>query len=610
MRLAPLALEALLAALALAACTGGGEPPPAPPEATSTPTPAATPTPTPEASPTPTPTAEATATPTATATAEPTATAEATATPPASPTPDARSGLELIEPAPGAFVRRTFEDGEDIDWEHGVFVLDAETGRTEGYAVAGGEGSVKIYSPSPYTQWHASWIQATDDDWRIEWRLLLDRETGQAWRWPYSALRLAAASEHVLLFENLGADRRSTGRFTLANRGMEEIARFSVAAGDDDWPRALFSPDGSSLVLKVANKVYLVPTATAVPAVLFEEADEWSSIRQLDDGSGIVVEAKREMLRQPDDGSGIVAERMWEKHYFGWDGAEAPGPAPACIGEFPGQLSPDGRYTAELVGGRYTVKYLGIFPLDHPWPSVVIVDAETCAPILRVRSAHTYAYDWDAEWLSTSEGIVVDVLGGPAIARVLPEPALAPLPEDKPWLRPVPAPTGGGRYFGYGLRVYDDAEDRWRGPGQLGGPLDGGLLETESKSWWGDSHRERWFGYPIHTGGSTSRWLQLPPKIELPPFSDETAFRVARTGSCLRLREEPDEESRVLDCLPDGARLLFVERDGEPERYGIGALLQTPHPSISIATPWAAWVRVRTADGTEGWVSDDYLDYD
>ena len=590
MRLAHLALVALLAALALAACTGG-EPPPPTPEATPTPTPTATPeaTPTPhahatpEATPTPTPTAtpEATPTPHAHATPEATPTPAPTPTPPATPTPDARSGLELIEPAPGAFVHRTFEDGEDIDWEHGVFVLDAETGRTEGYAVAGVKGDAELYYPYWYTQWHASWIPARDHEYRAEWGLLLDRETGDSWRWPYRALRLVASSEHVLVFEDLDADAdwrstgRFTGRFTLANRGMEEIARFSVAAGDrhDD---ALFSPDGSNLVLKRPNKVYLVPVATGVPALLFEEANEYISIGQMDDGSGIVVKAG------------------WPtRYYFGWDGAEAavPAPRPACFGEFPGKLSPDGRYTAELVGRPYRVYPNDIDPLDHPWPSVVIADAETCAPIFRVRSAYTNQFAWSAEWLSTSEGFVIGVLGGRVIARVLPEPALEPLPEGEPWRRAVPAPTGGGRYFGYGPRVYDAAEDRWRGPGQARGWL----------FWWGDSHRERWFQYPVYTGAGRTSWALLPHKIEFPPFAEETAFRVARTGSCLRLREEPDKESRVLDCLPDGERLLFVESDAEPE-WG------QPHPSFQFTR--GTWVRVRTADGAEGWVSHGYLEHD
>ena len=152
--------------------------------------------------------------------------------------------------------------------------------------------------------------------------------------------------------------------------------------------------------------------------------------------------------------------------------------------------------------------------------------------------------------------------------------------------------------------MYDAAEDRWRGPGQMN--------RSPWLFWWGDSHRERWFQYPVYTGGGAENWLLLPPKIEYPPFSEEIAFRVARTGSCLRLREEPGEDSRVLACLPDGERLLFAERDAEVERDQYGDLL-SPHPSISIMwgppTAWA-WVYVRTADGAEGWVSHDYLDHD
>ena len=174
-----------------------------------------------------------------------------------------------------------------------------------------------------------------------------------------------------------------------------------------------------------------------------------------------------------------------------------------------------------------------------------------------MRSAYTFQFGWDrhswsqsgegAEWLSTNDGFVVGVLGGSAIARVLPEPALAPLPRSEPWRLPVPAPTGGDRYFGYGPRVYDAAEDRWRGPGQL-------EYNTHTY-WWGDSHRERWFQYPVYSGGGSWGWALLPPKIEYPPFAEETAFRVAGTGSCLRLRKEPGEDGRILDCLTDGARL-------------------------------------------------------
>ena len=577
MRLAPIALAALLAALALAACTGGGSPPPAP-----------------------SPTAEATATPmatptaTATATSEATATPTPTATPAASPTPEARSGLDLIEPAPGAFVRRTFEDGEDIDWEHGVFVLDAETGRTEGYAVAGLESDEHYYDVHP-----GGWIATEDRSWRAEWELLLHRETGDSWRWPRSApsaLLLEAASEEHLLFRELdGGD--STGSFILAGSGLDEVARFSVSAQDED-PHALFSPDGLAAALAVADTVYIVPVESGHPAVLFTAqpyAGTVDSRVQRWDTAGLRVR-----VRYGNEGK---TDRT-EEHYFRWDGGARLRLHTAC----PGTLSPDGRYAAGTEGSPYSTLHWGYIPLDNPWPSVVITDAETCSPIFRIRSAYWGRVHWSAEWLSASDGFVVGVRDGYMVARVGPEPHLTDLPlrapHDPRWSGPDPAPTGGGRYFGYGPRVYDAAENRWRGPSDVGwGPF-----------WWGDSHRERWFSIGYWGEGGV-RWLLLPPKMELPPFSDEIAFRVARTGSCLRLREEPGADSRILACLPDGERLLFTERDAEVEQGWSGTL--SPHSSLVLehneprtSTPSRVWVHVRTEDGTEGWVSDGYLEHD
>ena len=304
-------------------------------------------------------------------------------------------------------------------------------------------------------------------------------------------------------------------------------------------------------------------------------------------GAGIVVTAS-----YAGEGEDDVVLR--EKRYFGWDGEEAP--APAC----PGKLSPDGRYAVLTRGAPYYVKYVGYLELESPWPSVTVTDAETCAPIFRVRSAYAHERIWSAEWLSTSDGFVVGVRGGYAVARVGAAPALLPLPSGYPG--PMPAPTGGGRWFGYGSRVYDAAEGRWRGPTEW----DGGQF------WWGDSHRERWFQAWVYWGEGGVAWLLLPPKIEYPPFSDEIAFRVARTGGCLRLREEPGEEGRVLDCLPDGERLLFAERDAEVERDEAGRLLSVNASiaGLSGARVSGTWVYVRAEDGAEGWVSHDWLDHD
>ena len=98
--------------------------------------------------------------------------------------------------------------------------------------------------------------------------------------------------------------------------------------------------------------------------------------------------------------------------------------------------------------------------------------------------------------------------------------------------------------------------------------------------------------FQIYRGSSSIGWDLLPPKIEFPPFGkEEIAFRVARTGSCLRLREDPGEDGRVLGCLPDGERLLYAGGGGGGSTH-------------------IEWVYVRTEDGAEGWVSARYLDRD
>ena len=383
--------------------------------------------------------------------------------------------------------------------------------------------------------------------------------------------------------------------------------------GRDGYPHATFSPDGRTIALAAADKVYLVPVATGTPVLLSmppPRHDEHPAFSLVETGVGSRRLPPLEPIwtwRPGEGGRGIVVtaryseegydRKIWEQLYYSWGGEALP--APAC----PGALSPDGRYAAVQDGGPYFVQQVGYQLLENPWPSVVVTDAETCVPIFRVRSAHTSGAVWRAGWLPTSEGFVVGVSDGYAIARVAPEPALTPLPDG--WPGPSSAPTGGGRYFGYGSRVYDAAADRWYGPDDAGGPF-----------WWGASHRERWFhSRSVHWATGANSWLHLPPKIEFPPFAGEIAFRVAGTGGCLRLREEPGEDGRVLRCLPDGARLLFAERDAEvPEsdrlRRAFLSPFLAPHSSITMLEWEDVWVHVRTEDGASGWVSHGYLEHD
>ena len=541
------------------------------------------------------------------------------------PTPAPHPGVALIEPAPGAFEHRKFASGERIDWTHGIFVFDPVTSATDGYRVPSALQPPLFYGP-PRPGLPDGWLYhrvEIDGEW---FALLLDRETGQAWRWPAEQLWLVATSREHLLFvfeeRPRSGDGPSRERFMIVNRAMQAVGHFSIdgALNLHRHGHPVFSPDGQTIALTAGDTAYRIPVASAQPAVLLGPDPTMRRTRavvdQREDVPGIRVRAAYE------DETGERREE-WRYFYFSWEGAPLPGAA--CQG----RISPDGRYVAWLDGGLVEVHHVGVLIHENPWPSVVIADAVTCDPLFRVRSAHTHEFLWGAAWLSNSEGFVVGVHdAGYRVARLHPTPALAWLPRRAgpayPAGRggdlrdidpldfvlsypagPEPAPTSDGRYFGYGPGVYDAVADRWSSPN----------VDAVVAWWrWGDSHRERWFGLYID-GGGYHRWLLLlPPKIEFPPFSDEIAFRVAGTGSCLRLRAAPGEASETTDCLPDGERLALTEPPNASSQDPEQQWPTQPHPAVawtqSEGGSQSTWVHVRTADGAEGWVSHDYLEHD
>ena len=243
----PLVVLAFLALSPSPAC--GGEPP----------APATTPVPTVTATPTGTPTATATVVPTVAPSPMPT------------PTPTPCQGVECIEPAPpDLFERRIWEQGENIgiDWSDGSFVLDSETGRIEGYRLADPTAGADLYGLDRHWdggrgRWLTLLYDRGSHRGEDRWSALLDRETRDTWQWPSRYLRLVAMSPERLLFEDRSA-AVPTGRFTLLDRDMESIARFTVGEGEDD-PDAVFSPDSLNIALELSDAVYLVPVDSASP---------------------------------------------------------------------------------------------------------------------------------------------------------------------------------------------------------------------------------------------------------------------------------------------------------------------------------------------------------
>ena len=478
-------------------------------------------------------------------------------------------------------------------------MTDPETGLTDGYRMPGAEPGHTYFTR------RGGWIVSYDRD---GWGLLLDRETGRAWRWPrvVDGLRLVATSGDHVIFEELGDGPAFIRRFTIASGEMEEVARFSIDS-EGHWLDMLFSPDGRVIALSAADTVYLVATESARFSVLFRALPEDSrpgetrvSARV---GNGVYDPSQIRVVVSYD---GPAVQSREERHYFTWDGDRVRGPA--C----PGPHSPDGRYVAQPTGGAFHYARLlvrddgSVYREDRgylaggesAWGLVVIAAADTCTPLFRAQSAYwVQTGRWPHNWVSTSDGFVVGVHDGYAFLRIHPSPGLVSLPpsgpDGPPSREPQAAPTGGGRYMAYGPGVYDVDEERWSGPGEV----------SWGESWWGDTHRERWFTIREFRGGVEHRQILLPPKIQLPPFDDEIALRVAGTGGCLALREEPGTDNPTRECLPDGERLILAEPDTPRDDS------RPFHTSIGVAEA-ALWVHVRTEDGVEGWVSHDYLEHD
>lgn len=340
--------------------------------------------------------------------------------------------------------------------------------------------------------------------------------------------------------------------------------------------------------------MYLVSVDSASPVLLFRP--------QFDDVLGEPTSASIARARSW-SGSPNVRIRTWyddnkqKEQYFSWGGDPLPAPSEsACTGT----TSPDGRYVAVPEGDPVFIMYRRDPLPPNPWASVLIVERETCEPVLRVRSVRLYERAWSAAWLSTSDGFVVGVNDGYMIARIHTKPELVRLPPEDgsggSWDRgPEPAPTGDGCYFGYGPNVYNACGYRWIGYGGTG------FSGFSGPTGWGETHRERWLVPRHYWGEGWVEWLLLPPKMEFPPFDGETTFRVSGTGSCLSLREKPDPEAAVMDCQPDGARLWFVklaETQLAETRFGGSGVYRD-----------TVWIYVRAGSGAEGWVSREYLEW-
>ena len=586
------ACVATLALVALLALACGGADAPAPPLApAATATPVATPTVVATSIPmsTPVQTATATPTPTASPTSASSPTSTVTPTPTATPTVPAPLA-ELVEPAPGAFEHRTFEPGEEIDWPHGIFFMDMQTERIEGYRVVADIG----YEDSLWGNYHTTddnnWISGTDG--YTLW--LLDRSNHRAWKLA-EGLRTVSMSRNRMLL----SDRGPSGLYWVLEypaldqkEGSGGAAVFSIKEQEYQTNTAFFSPQEDILVLMNDRIVYLVELNSMDTIVLFDGKTDATH----------TYGVELDLLGKIGFLVSLYGKSELERHAFDWSGKELP------WNHHWVSLSPDGRYALRAEEAREVWSRGGTC---LAWPLIGIEDVATGLPLFRVRSAESSFHDW----LADGSGIVAKVgddsgeLFGFAIVRIQPQPRVAPLPlpPEGRWTLQVAPSSDAGRYFVYAglssVQVYDAADGRWGLP----------VVSEHASVWfgipfWGVDHREMRFrlGPPLLGERGCLSLIMIPPKLEFPPYDDTLAFRVAGTASCLYLRAEPGGDRAIRDCLPDGTRLLFSELPEWVEA--------NPDPDVRYRDPFVAWwerpwVHVRTDDGAEGWVALEYLEW-
>ncbi len=484
--------------------------------------------------------------------------------------------------------------GEVVPQQVGLYLLDVETGEVEGWALA----SLETADPDSFISADVS--LSPGNRFLSFDRFQHDRETGLTFEWDAPPLQRWGSrdDEWRLLFRmpDEGGDR-----FVVTDGTLQPVAQFALPHGQEgvlQWlnfqHRSLVvrgqQRDGGShrylhffdLGDEIAGA--FEPSATQV---LPGGAEAWSEGQYRLSHLGSSIE-----LAVADPDSCHVM-------HYGWDGASLLAvsvPVSPRYGPRDCRISPDGRWLTAVTATAATGTSWGA-PIGM---AVSLLDTTTGAEVYRVKGV-----DGPGRWLDDSSGISMHTSRGARIvtldgqwAEEAPEPArtrvrpalasTAPAPARKP-----PEYRIDERKRTATVRDHEGetlASVRFAEPGSSEGSYFGYYDISGS---WGETRDElrvRVSIYPYGRcgcGGEYKGEPPLAPVIESPPFEDHLQVEVI-VDTCLRLRQEPSLSATVLDCLPSGTIL-------DTDDYALD--YYNAHP----------FMRVRTADGLEGWASADYL---
>ena len=505
--------------------------------------------------------------------------------------------------------------GEVVPQQVGLYLLDVETGEIEGWALA----SLETANPDGFISADVS--LSPGNRFVTFDRFQYDRETGLTFEWDAPPLQRWGTQddEWRLLFR---MPDEAGDRFVVTDGTLQPVAQFTLPDRQEgvlQWlnlnHRSLVvrgqQRDGGSHrylhFFDLADEIVgaFEPSATQV---LPGRAKTWSEGQYRLSHLGSSIE-----LAVADPGSCHVM-------HYGWDGTTLLAvsvPVSPQYGPRDCRISPDGRWLTAVTATAATGTSWGA-PIGM---AVSLLDTTTGNEVYRVKGV-----DGPGRWLDDSSGISMSTSRGTRIVTL-----------DGQWAEeaPRPAPARARPTFVHVAPLLAIADGSLAGvipalvipePPPVQKPPDYRITDKGRKVTARDhegnmlaslafaepgSDDGYYFGYPSFfaswgatrdevrvrvsiyppgrcgCGGDHKGEPPLAPVIESPPFENHLQVEVV-VDTCLRLREEPSLSATVVDCLPNG---YILDTDDYALDY------YNAHP----------FMRVRTADGREGWASADYL---
>ena len=496
--------------------------------------------------------------------------------------------------------------GETVPQKVGLYLLDVETGAVEGWVLTSSEAPAADGNFDGFL--HVGASLSPGNRFLTFDRFQHDRTTGLTFEWDEAPLRRWGSHDDDLrmLFR---APHEAGDLFVITDGTLQPVVQFALPDGQEGRLEWLHLDRGSFLVRGVARD-----DAAQHYLHTFDMVDESDgSVPPLAShavpGTARTWAEDRYRLSAAPAGFELMVADPDACHvmHYGWDGATALSvsvPATPLRGRHDCRISPDGRWLTAVTAAMTTS----------------ILDTASGDEVYRVMGVEGPGW-----WLDDSSGVALDTSRGrrivtldgewateaprPATASARPvvaraELALATVEGALAGASPAPVravPAAAQQQPQFGIE-YKTRTVTVRGhEGATLASLD--FAEAESSDGyysgdygisgsWGDTRDELRIRVSVYPPGRCGCGhvdgpIPLAPVIESPPFEARLQVEVV-VDTCLRVREEPSLYGEVLDCLPNGYILDTDDYAYDYYRYD-------------------PWMRVRTADGREGWASADYL---